>query len=185
MSDLHQTRVAIIATDGVEEVELTSPAKTLKDAGARVDVISDHGGEIQAFQHSDKAGKIPVDKTLDEASHTGYDALVLPGGALNADRMRMHPKLREFIYEMDRAGKPMAVICHAPWELISAGVILGRHLTSWPTIQDDVNNAGGRWEDSEVVVDGNLVTSRGPNDLQAFNREMLALFARVPAEARR
>lgn len=185
MSDLHQMRVAIIATDGVEEIELTSPAKALKDAGAKVDVLSDHGGEIQGFHHHDKAGTIKVDRILDRASHTEYDALMLPGGALNADHMRIHPKLREFIYEMDRAGQPMAAICHAPWELISAGVALGRRLTSWPTIQDDINNAGGRWEDSEVVVDGNLITSRGPKDLPAFNREMLALFSRIPAVARR
>jgi len=185
MSDLHQLHVAVIATDGVEEAELSSPAKALKEAGAKVDIISDHSGEIQGFQHHEKAGKIRVDRTLDQASHTDYDAFLLPGGAINADRMRMNPKVREFIYEFDRAGKPMAVICHAPWELISAGVVLGRHMTSWPTIQDDIDNAGGRWEDSEVVVDGNLVTSRGPKDLPAFNREMLALFSRLPVEARR
>jgi protease I len=185
MSDLHQLRVAILATDGVEEIELTSPAKALKDTGARVDVISDHPGEIQGFEHHNKKGMIHVDRTLDEARPTEYSALVLPGGALNADQLRVQPKVHEFIYEMDRAGQPMAVICHAPWELVSAGVILGRNLTSWPTIRDDVTNAGGRWEDREVVVDGNLVTSRGPKDLPAFNREMLALFSRIPAGAHR
>jgi protease I len=185
MSNLHELRVAVIATDGVEEVEVTSPVQTLRETGARVDIISDHPGEIQGFQHHDKAGKVKVDRSLNEVSPNEYDALVLPGGALNADQMRTNSKVRQFIYEMDRAGRPMAVICHAPWELISAGVIRGRTLTSWPTIQDDVRNAGGRWEDREVVVDANLVTSRGPKDLPAFNREMLALFSRIPAEAHR
>jgi protease I len=185
MPNLHELRIAVIATDGVEEIELTSPVKTLREAGARVDIISDHRGEIQGVQHHDKAGKIKVDHTLDEVSPNDYDALLLPGGALNADQMRVNPKVRQFIYEIDRGGLPMAVICHAPWELISAGIITGRTLTSWPTIQDDVRNAGGRWEDKEVVVDANLVTSRGPKDLPAFNREMLTLFSRTPAEAHR
>ncbi|HLI85187.1 MAG TPA: type 1 glutamine amidotransferase domain-containing protein [Bryobacteraceae bacterium] len=185
MSDLHELRVAIVATDGVEEIELTSPLKALREAGAHVDVIADHAGQIQGFEHQDKAGKIIVDRTLDEISLNEYDALMLPGGALNADRMRAHPKLRHLIYEFDRGNLPMAVICHAPWELISAGIVNGRTLTSWPTIQDDVRNAGGRWEDKEVVVDANLVTSRGPKDLPAFNREMRALFSRIPAEAHR
>ncbi|MBZ5586797.1 MAG: DJ-1/PfpI family protein, partial [Acidobacteriia bacterium] len=114
-----------------------------------------------------------------------YDGILLPGGALNADQARMNPKVREFITEMDRAGKPMAVICHAPWELISSGVVRGRRLTSWPTIQDDIRNAGGQWEDRECVVDQNLVTSRGPQDLPAFKREMVALLSRVPAGAAR
>jgi protease I len=185
MSHLRELRVAVIATDGVEEIELTSPVQALHEAGARVDILSDHPGEIQGFRHFDKAGKIKVDRTLDEASPNEYDALVLPGGALNADQMRAHPKVRQFIYEIDRGGLPMAVICHAPWELISAGILRGRTLTSWPTIQDDVRNAGGRWEDREVVIDTNLVTSRGPKDLPAFNREMLTLFSRIPAEAHR
>jgi protease I len=185
MSNLHQPHVAIIATDGVEEIELTGPLKALREAGARPDMISVHGGEIQGFRHHDKAGKIRVDRTLDEVSLNDYDALVLPGGALNADQMRTNAKVRQFIYEFDRGGLPIAAICHAPWELISAGIISGRTLTSWSTIQDDVRNAGGHWEDKEVVVDANLVTSRGPNDLPAFNREMLTLFSRIPAGAHR
>jgi protease I len=183
--ELEGMRVAILAMDGFEEVELTEPKKALEKAGAKVDVISDHQGEIQGFKHHDKGGKVRVNRTLDEAGPNDYDALMLPGGALNADQARMHNKVRYFIQEMDRAGRPIAAICHAPWELISAGVVRGRRLTSWATIQDDIRNAGGMWEDSEAVVDRNWVSSRGPHDLPVFNREMIALFARVPAESRR
>ena len=183
MSQLQQIRVAIIALDGFEEVELTEPKKALEQAGAKVDVISAQPGEIQGFRHHDKAGKVRVDRTLDEASPNEYDALMLPGGALNADNARANPKVRQFIREMDRAGKPIAAICHAPWELVSAEMVRGRKVTSWHTVQDDIRNAGGEWVDREVVVDQNLVTSRGPKDLPAFNREMVALFSRVPVEA--
>lgn len=183
MSDLQQIRVAIIAMDGFEESELVKPRKALEQAGAKVNVISANSGEIQGFKHHEKAGKVRVDQTLDQASPNDYDALMLPGGALNADEARANPKVRQFVREMDRAGKPMAVICHAPWELISAEVVRGRKLTSWHSIQDDIRNAGGEWVDREVVVDQNLVTSRGPKDLPAFNREMISLFSRVPVEA--
>src|SRR5579883_2878854 len=158
MSDLQNTRVAILSMDGFEEVELTEPRKALENAGARVEVISAKDGEIQGFHHHDKTGKVRVDKTLDQARPADYDALLLPGGALNADEARANPKVRDFIREMDRDGKPMAVICHAPWELISAGVVRGRKLTSWHTIEDDLRNAGAEWVDREVVVDRNLIT---------------------------
>ena len=185
MADLENMRVAILALDGFEEVELTEPKKALENAGANVEVISAEPGEIQGFRHHDKAGRVKVDRTLDKAKPSDYDAVMLPGGALNADSARMNAKVREFIYEMDRAGLPIAAICHAPWELISAGIVRGRKLTSWPTIQDDIHNAGGEWEDRECIVDRNLVTSRGPKDLPAFNREMVSLFSRVPAATRR
>ncbi len=185
MNELHEMRVAIVAMDGFEESELTEPRKALQQAGARVDVVSQNPGEIQGFKHHDKAGKVKVDRTVKEVSPGGYDAIMLPGGALNADQARAVPEICEFIREIDRAGKPIAAICHAPWELISAGVVRGRKLTSWATIQDDIRNAGGDWVDREVVVDRNLVTSRGPHDLPAFNREMIALFSRVPAGMQR
>jgi protease I len=185
MADLKQLHVAIIATDGFEESELTEPKKALEKAGAKVDVLSEKPGRIQAYKHHEKSIQVNVDRTLDQAAPDEYDALVLPGGTWNADYTRTLTNVRQFISEMDRAGKPMAVICHAPWELISAGVARGRKLTSWPSIQDDLRNAGAEWTDQEVVVDQNLVTSRGPKDLPAFNREMLALFSRVPAEAHR
>jgi protease I len=151
--------VAILATDGFEESELTEPAKALGQAGGKVDIISLHEEQ--------------------------YNALMLPGGALNADVMRADPRIQQFIRAMAQANKPMAVICHAPWELISAGVARGRTLTSYYTIQDDIRNAGANWVNQEAVVDGNLVTSRQPSDLPAFNREMLRLFSLKPQAAMR
>ena len=177
MSALDNFRVAMLATDGAEEAELTEPAKALGQAGAKVDVISTRAGRIQAFKHHDKSITVPVDRTLDDANPDDYDALMLPGGALNADQMRIVPQAQRFIRAMADANKPLAVICHAPWELVSADLVRGRTLTSWATLQDDIRNAGGTWVDREVVADGNLVTSRGPQDLPAFNREMIHLFA--------
>lgn len=185
MAELEHTRVAVIATDGVEESELTEPVKTLKEAGARVDVISPKGKDIQAFHHHDKTKMIPVDRSLEDIRAEEYDAVVLPGGALNADFLRVVPKQQQFLKEMHDDGKPFAVICHAPWELVSAGLARGHRMTSYHTIQDDIRNAGAEWVDEEVVVDGNLVTSRQPGDLPAFNREMIRVFARVPAGASR
>lgn len=185
MAELSHMRIAILATDGFEEVELTEPAKALKDAGARVDVIAPKGGEIQAFRHHDKSISVPVDVTLDRARPDDYDAVMLPGGALNADTLRAVPEALRFLQAIARADKPMAVICHAPWELISAGLARGRTLTSYHTIQDDLRNAGANWVDREVVVDGNLVTSRQPGDIPAFNREMIALVSRRSQAAMR
>ena len=181
MNDLTGKRIAVLATDGVEESELTEPMKALRDAGARVDVISLKREPIQAFAHHDKSRKIDVDRTLDEASPNEYDAVQLPGGALNADVLRVEPKAQEFVRQMSAAGKPMAVICHAPWLLVSTDLVRDRTLTSWPTIADDVRNAGAQWVDREVVVDENLVSSRGPKDLPAFNQAMIELFSRSPA----
>lgn len=178
MAALDNFKVAILATNGVEEVELTEPAKALGQASAKVDVISLKEGRIQGLHHIDKGNQIPVDLTIDQADPANYDALLLPGGAINADEMRIQPKVQQFIRAIASANKPMAVICHAPWELISANVARGRTLTSWPTIQDDLRNAGATWVDQEVVIDGNLVTSRGPKDLPTFIREMVRLFAR-------
>ncbi len=177
MYDLKKKRVAAIATDGFEERELTEPVKALRDAGALVVIVSTKGEPIQAFQHQQPSIKVAVDTTFDRTSPDEYDAVLLPGGALNADAMRTEPMAQEFVRDMDRRGKPMAVICHAPWLLVSAGLAKGRTLTSWPTIADDIRNAGAEWVDREVVVDRNLVTSRGPKDLPAFNKAMLGLLA--------
>jgi protease I len=182
LADLH---VAIIASDGFEEAELTQPAKALRQAGAHVEIIAPKRGAIQAFRHQDKGITVPVDRTLDEARPDEYDALQLPGGALNADNLRMNPRVQAFVRSFQEAGKPMAIICHAPWLLVSAGLVRGRKLTSYHTIQDDIRNAGGTWIDQEVVEDENWVTSRQPKDLPAFNQAMLRLFARAPAHAGR
>lgn len=183
MTDLSNFRVAVLATDGFEEVELTEPVKALKEAGAKVDILSTKSGQIQAFRHHDKGTTVNVDRSLDEAQPSEYDAVLLPGGALNADEIRMEPKLQAFLQQMQQAGKPFAAICHAPWELVSANLVKGRTLTSFHTIQDDIRNAGGNWVDREVVVDGNWVTSRKPDDLPAFNQEMLNLFAQFTPTA--
>lgn len=185
MAQLSGTRVAVIATDGFEQSELTEPVKALQEAGAQVDVISNKAGEIKGMQHDKPGVSIQVDHTLNSVRPDDYDALHLPGGAMNADAIRMVPELQQFLRAFQSAGKPMAAICHAPWELISAGLAKGRKLTSYHTIQDDLRNAGAHWVDQEVVVDGNWVTSRQPSDLPAFDREMVKLFARVPAMSAR
>ncbi len=185
MPELDGVRVAILATDGFEESELLEPLRALREAGARVDVVAPHSGQIQGFRHDTKTQTVTVDRTLADARPDDYDALELPGGALNADALRMNPQVQAFVRAFQQAGKPMAVICHAPWLLVSAGLVKGRTLTSYHTIQDDIRNAGGHWVDQEVVCDGNWVTSRQPSDLPAFNREMIQLFARAPRAARR
>ena len=177
MAELSKLRVAVLVTDGFEESELTDPVRALREAGARVDVIAPKPGRIQAFHHHDKTITVPVDRTLEEINPVSYDALMLPGGALNADALRVVPAARSFIRHMTAASKPIAAICHAPWELISAGVVRGRTLTSYHTIEDDIRNAGGHWVDREVVLDENLITSRQPSDIPAFNREMVRAFA--------
>jgi protease I len=183
---LQGMRVAILATDGVEDSELREPRNALEQLGSEITLIAPKQGKIQSFKHYDKADQFKVDRTLLEADSSGFDAVLLPGGALNADTLRVHPRAQEFVREMDRAAKPIAVICHAPWLLISAGLVRDRTLTSYHTIQDDVRNAGGNWQDEEVVRDRNWVTSRQPSDIPAFNRAMIQLFTekRSAAEER-
>jgi protease I len=183
MPNLSDLRLAVLATDGFEESELTQPVAALKGGGAKVDIVSLKDKPIQAFRHMDKGTTVPVDRRLADVSANDYDALVLPGGALNADALRMVPDVQKFVRAFNDAGKPMAVICHAPWELVSAGLVRGRTLTSYHTIQDDIRNAGGKWVDREVVEDGNWVTSRQPSDLPAFIKTMTALFERRPIGA--
>jgi protease I len=182
MSQLNELRVAVIATDGFEETELTEPVRALREAGAKVDVISLKPGKIQGFKHQDKSIQVAVDRTFDDAKPEEYQALLLPGGALNADTTRTESKVKDFVKAMNDAGRPIAAICHAGWILVSADLLHGRTLTSYYTIQDDIRNAGGNWVDKEVVVDGNWVTSRKPDDIPAFNREMLKLFVQPVAE---
>jgi protease I len=184
MSDvLKQKKVAILAADMFERVELEEPRKALEDAGAECEIVSIHDGEIQGFDHFDPANKVKVDRTVEDASPDDYDALLVPGGVGNPDQLRGDENAVAFVRAFHEAGKPMAVICHGPWVLVEAGVVRGKRLTSWPTLETDIRNAGGEWVDAEVVVDGNLVTSRKPDDIPAFNREMLRIFSgeRVPA----
>jgi len=177
MTDLSGFRVAVLATDGFEESELTEPVKALKEAGATVTVVSPKSGEIQGVKHHEKSKKVKVDRTISEVRADDFDAVELPGGALNADALRAEPAVQRFLKAIESAGKPIAVICHGPWSLISAGLVQGRTLTSYHTIKDDVRNAGGSWVDREVVEDGNWVSSRQPSDIPAFNRAMLKLFS--------
>jgi protease I len=186
MSKLTDFRVAVLATDGFEESELMEPVKALKDAGAEVTIVSLKPGKIQGVSHDlDKTVKVKVDRTMQDLSAEVFDAVHLPGGTVNADSMRMVREVQMFLRAMQGAGKPIAAICHAPWELVSAGLVPGRTLTSYHTIQDDIRNAGGSWVDQEVVEDGNWVTSRQPSDLPAFIRTMIANFSRSPVAARR
>jgi protease I len=174
---LEGMRVAILVTDDFEQSELTEPKKALEEAGAKTLIVSPHSGEIQGMKHDEKADRFAVDQVLAESDPEQFDAAVLPGGALNADALRVVPEAKNFITAIDRAGKPIAVICHGPWLLVSAGLVSGRKMTSYHTIQDDLRNAGADWRDIEVLRDGNWVSSRKPGDLPAFNREMLGLFS--------
>lgn len=178
MTTLENLRVAVLVTDGFEESELTQPIEALRREGARVEIVSPNSGEVQGFRHTDPGIRVRSDRTLSDAKGDQYDALLLPGGAINADTLRVHPRAKAIVKEFDEAGKPIAALCHAPWTLISAGIVRGRKLTSYHTLQDDIRNAGGDWVDEQVVVDGNWVTSRKPADIPAFNREMIGLFSR-------
>jgi len=175
--DLSGLKVAIIATDMVEEVELVEPRQALEDAGVTTELLSPRGGQIISAKHFDKSKKYKVDALLGSAEPAAYDALLIPGGALNADFIRIDPQAQKFVQKFDEGGKPMAVICHGPWLLVSAGVAEGRTLTSFHTIADDIRNAGAEWVDRSVVIDENIITSRKPDDIPAFNRAALELFA--------
>jgi protease I len=174
-------RVAIVCATDFEQVEMTEPRRALQEAGAETVLISTQSGEIDGMKHDVKQDKFRVDMTLADARPESFDGLLLPGGALNADALRVVPEAQNFVRHFQERHKPMAVICHAPWLLVSAGLAGGRKLTSYHTIRDDLRNAGAEWVDQEVCVDGNLVTSRQPSDLPAFNREMIQLFARERA----
>jgi protease I len=175
--ELRGKRIAILATDGFEEVELTEPKKALEDAGAFTDVVSIKSGKIQGFRHMDQGDTIKVDKTLDQANPKDYDNLVLPGGVNNPDQLRMNAKAVAFVKSFFDEGKAVAAICHGPWTLIEAGAVDGRTLTSWPSLQTDIRNAGGNWVDQELVMDNGLITSRKPDDIPAFNKKIIEAFA--------
>ena len=170
-------KIAVLAADGFEEVELTKPKKALEDAGAKTSVVSIKAGRIQGMNHADKGETVAVDLTLKDAKPQDFDALMIPGGLMNPDTLRSTPEALEFTRHFFKEGKPVAAICHGPWVLIDTGVVRGRTLTSWPAIKTDVRNAGGNWVDEEVVVDNGLVTSRKPDDIPAFNKKMIEEFS--------
>lgn len=173
-NQLQGKKIAILVADeGVEQVELIEPRRALEDAGAEVHLIAPEGGEIQAFDHLDKGNTFAADRAVADARADDYDGLMLPGGVANPDSLRMHQDAVRFVDAFVNAGKPIAAICHAPWMLIQAGAVRGRTLTSWPSLQTDLRNAGAEWVDAEVVVDHGLVTSRGPDDIPAFNAKMI------------
>ena len=175
-NELQGKTIAFLAADGVEQVELTEPWKAVEDAGGEPQLISIESGEIQGFNHLDQGDTFPVDREVAEADASDYDALVLPGGVANPDFLRGDENAVGFVRDFFEQGKPVGVICHGPWMLVEAGVVRGRKVTSWPSLQTDIRNAGGNWVDQEVVVDEGLVTSRKPDDLPAFNRKMVEEF---------
>jgi protease I len=170
-------RVAIVATDMVERAELVEPRKALEDAGATTELISLESGSIQTVNHDEKADLQSVDRTIDEVGAREYDALLIPGGVANPDRLRTEERVVSFVRQMAAAGKPIAAICHGPWLLVEADVVRDRTVTSWPSLQTDIRNAGGNWVDNEVQVDDGIVTSRKPDDIPAFNERMIEEFA--------
>ncbi|WP_435743773.1 type 1 glutamine amidotransferase domain-containing protein [Nocardioides sp. SYSU DS0663] len=172
-----KTIAFLVSTEGIEQAELTEPWKAVQEAGGTPILVSTESGEVQAFHHLDKADTFTVDKVVDDLDVADVDGLVLPGGAPNGDLLRTSDAAVSFVKRFVEAGKPTAIICHAPWVLVEADVVRGRRVTSWPSLRTDLRNAGGTWVDEEVVVDGNLVTSRKPDDIPAFNRELLALVA--------
>jgi protease I len=184
-NELQGKKIAFLATDMVEQVELTEPWKAVQEAGGQPELVSVQPGKIQGFNHYDKGDTYRVDKTVEEVSASHYDALVQPGGVGNPDTLRTDENAVTFFREFFEQGKPVAVICHGPWMLVEAGVVRGRTVTSWPSLQTDIRNAGGNWVDEEVVVDNGLVTSRKPDDLPAFNKKLVEEFAEGKHEAQK
>jgi protease I len=183
MDNLSGKKIAILSTDGFEQVELTEPKKALEAAGAKTEVISPNGGEIRGWKSTDWGDKVKVDREVKAAKADEYDALLLPGGAMNPDKLRMDQDAVNFVKKFFDSGKPVAAICHGPQILIEAGVVKGRKLTSWPSLKTDLKNAGAEWTDRQVIVDRNLTTSRKPDDIPAFNQAMIEQFAGVAAMA--
>jgi len=181
--ELDGIRIAILVTDGFEQVELEKPRKALDRAGATTEIVSPKERKVRAWDLTDWGSKFRVDVNLEDARPDEFDALLLPGGVMNPDLLRMLPRAVGFVRAFFDAGKPVAAICHGPWSIIEAGHAHGRRIASWPSLQTDLRNAGAEWVDEEVVVDGNLVTSRRPDDIPAFNQAMITLFARRPVAA--
>ncbi|MBV9146957.1 MAG: type 1 glutamine amidotransferase [Acidobacteria bacterium] len=175
-------KVAILVTDGFEQVELEKPRKALDEAGAKTSIVSPKSGKVKGWKLTEWGDEFPVDIELDKASAGDFDALLLPGGVINPDKLRMMPKAVEFVKAFFSAKKPVAAICHGPWMVLEAGAARGRRITSWPSVSTDLKNAGANWVDEEAITDGNLVTSRKPDDIPAFNKAVLELFGRESKE---
>jgi len=175
--NLNGKKVAILVADGFEQVELTEPRSALDQAGAQAEIVSPVQGSVKGWNHDRWGDPLPVDVPLSQANPNNFDALLLPGGVMNPDKLRMIPQAVQFVRAFFDAGKPVAAICHGPWTLVEADVVRGRTLTSWPSLQTDIRNAGGNWVDQQVVVDNSLVTSRKPDDIPAFNQKMIEAFA--------
>jgi protease I len=184
VAELTGKRIAMMVGDGFEQVEMTAPRKALERAGARVEIVSPQRERVRAWKTKEWGDEFQVDRFLPDTSVEDYDALVLPGGVINADRMRVIPEARELVRAFLEEDKPIAAICHAPWLLIDADVVVGRRMTSWPTLEKDLENAGADWVDEDVVVDRGVVTSRKPDDIPAFNEAMIRLFGRDDAPER-
>jgi protease I len=177
-------RVAMLVDHGFEQVELVRPRTALEVAGAKTEIVSPQAEHVRGWNFKQWGDDFDVDATLSEVRPDDYDALLLPGGVMNPDKLRLKPEAVAFVKAFFEAGKPVAAICHGPWTVIEAGVAAGRRIAAWPSLKTDLRNAGAEWVDEEVVVDGNLVSSRNPNDIPAFNREMVELFSRAHSKAR-
>jgi protease I len=181
--ELKGRKIAILATDGFEQVELTDPKKNVEDAGATTEVLSVKDGSIKGWKHTDWGDSVRVDKLVSKANVDDYDALILPGGQINPDKLRMEKPAVEFVKKFVASGKPVAAICHGPWMLVEAGVVKGKTVTSWPSIHTDLIDAGAKWVDREVVEDGNIITSRKPDDIPAFSKKLIEVTAKSPQHA--
>lgn len=187
-NELRNKSVAVLVDNGFEQSELTEPKKALEEAGATAEIVSPQAGKVKGWKHTNWGDEFHVDRRLEDANPNEYDALLLPGGVMNPDKLRINPAAVNFVKHFVDRGKPIAAICHAPWTLIEAGAVRGRRMTSWPSLRTDLSNAGADWVDQEVVVDQGLVTSRRPDDIPAFNRKMIEEFAegkhQPPSKAR-
>lgn len=179
MKNLQGMKVAILVADGFEQVEMVEPRKALENAGATTRIVSPKAGQVRGWNFTEWGDRFPVDSTLDRAQAADFDALLLPGGVMNPDKLRMMPPAVEFVKSFFAADKPVAAICHAPWTIIEAGAAKGKRIASWPSIKTDLKNAGAEWVDQEMVIDGNLVSSRKPDDIPAFNRGMIEVFSKA------
>lgn len=184
-NDLKGRKVAILVTDGFEQVELTKPRQALNDAGADTKIVSPKDGKVRGWNHTEWGNELPVDIPLKQANARDFDALLLPGGVINPDKLRMIPEAVRFVKSFFQENKPVAAICHGSWSIIEAGEAKGRRIASWPSLKTDLRNAGAEWADEEVITDGNIVSARNPDDIPAFNRAMIELFSKGSTRERK